>query len=50
MNFLVGLIIIAILAGASYKIYLEKKSGVKCIGCPQSKTCSKNNHKVHLDE
>ena len=32
-----------ILAGAIYYIVKQKKSGAKCIGCPHSKCCNKNN-------
>lgn len=33
-NFIVGLIIFAIVAIAVRKIVVEKKRGAKCIGCP----------------
>lgn len=36
------IIIAAILGGASFYIYKEKKNGAKCIGCPHSKSCGKN--------
>ena len=35
-----AVIIIAIVALAVRYIYKAKKSGAKCIGCPDSKTCS----------
>ncbi len=39
-------IIVAILGSASYYIYKKKKSGAKCIGCPESGSsschCSQN--------
>lgn len=39
-NFLVVLLILAILGGAGWYIYKEKKQGKKCIGCPDSGSCS----------
>ncbi|MBR2420759.1 MAG: FeoB-associated Cys-rich membrane protein [Oscillospiraceae bacterium] len=39
-NFLVIAIVILILGCAGLYIQKEKKKGVKCIGCPDSKTCS----------
>ncbi len=38
-NFIIIAIIVAILGLAISYIVREKKSGAKCIGCPQSKTC-----------
>ena len=35
-----AVIVIAIVALAVLYIYKAKKSGAKCIGCPDSKTCS----------
>ncbi len=35
-------VILAIIGGAGWYIYRAKKSGAKCIGCPDSKTCSGN--------
>ena len=41
MTDLVVLAVIAlIVGGAGLYIYKAKKKGVKCIGCPDSKTCS----------
>jgi len=43
MNFVDYLIIgilLLIVAGAVYAIYRSKKSGKKCIGCPDSGACS----------
>lgn len=34
------LILAAIVGGAAFYIYKEKKSGTKCIGCPHAKGCS----------
>lgn len=33
-------ILLVIVAFASYAIYRSKKSGKKCIGCPDSGSCS----------
>ncbi|MBR4892425.1 MAG: FeoB-associated Cys-rich membrane protein [Clostridia bacterium] len=38
---LVFLILICIIGLALYYIYKSKKNGAKCIGCPYSKTCNK---------
>jgi len=40
IDFLIIAIILAILGGAALYIYKAKKSGAKCIGCPDAKTCS----------
>ena len=42
IDFLIIAIILAILGGAAFYIYKAKKSGAKCIGCPDAKTCSGN--------
>lgn len=42
VDFLIAAIIVAILGGAAYYIYKAKKSGAKCIGCPDAKTCGGN--------
>ena len=39
-DFIVVVVILAILGLAIRYIYKAKKSGVKCIGCPAGKTCS----------
>lgn len=36
------LIILLIIGGAIFYIVKAKKKGNKCIGCPYSKTCTKN--------
>lgn len=41
-NFLVIAIVILILGSAILYIRREKKKGIQCIGCPDSKTCSGN--------
>ena len=38
-NFLIIVILLAIVGGASFYIYKAKKSGAKCVGCPHAKTC-----------
>ncbi len=38
-NFIVIAIIVVILALAIFYIVRAKKNGVKCIGCPDAKTC-----------
>ncbi|MBR3794810.1 MAG: FeoB-associated Cys-rich membrane protein [Clostridia bacterium] len=38
---LILILILALIVGAAIAyIYKAKKSGAKCIGCPDSKTCS----------
>lgn len=41
-NFVVLAVIAAILTAVIGYIRREKKKGVQCIGCPDSKTCSGN--------
>lgn len=41
-NIITAVIIVAILAAAGLYIYKAKKSGKKCIGCPDSGSCSGN--------
>ena len=36
------IIILAILGGAAVYLYRAKKRGVKCVGCPDSGSCSGN--------
>lgn len=38
-NIVIILILAAILGGAALYIYKAKKSGAKCIGCPDSGSC-----------
>ncbi len=40
-NVLIVLALLAIVVSASYYIYRAKKSGQKCIGCPNSRSCKK---------
>lgn len=39
-NIIVLSIVVLAIAGALAKIIVDKKNGVKCSGCPHSKTCS----------
>ncbi|MBQ9946626.1 MAG: FeoB-associated Cys-rich membrane protein [Clostridia bacterium] len=41
-NIIIALIILLIVGLAGVYIYKAKKSGRKCIGCPDSKTCQGN--------
>ena len=38
-------VIVLIVGAASFYIYRSKKSGKKCIGCPDSCSCSSNTKK-----
>ncbi len=42
IDFVIIAIVAAIIGGAAYYIYKTKKSGKKCIGCPDSGSCSGN--------
>ena len=42
VDFVILALVIAIVGGAAYYIYKAKKSGKKCIGCPDSGSCSGN--------
>ena len=39
-DFILIAILILILGGAAWYIYKAKKSGKKCIGCPDGENCS----------
>ena len=41
-DLIIGLILLAILGGAAFYVYKAKKSGRKCIGCPDGGSCGKN--------
>lgn len=45
-NLFVAIIVLAILGGAIYKIYWNKKNNIKCSGCS---SCPSNN-KCHRDK
>lgn len=40
VDFIIGIIVVAIIGAASAYIYKEKKRGTKCIGCPAAGQCS----------
>ena len=43
MEDLIVLAVVAVILGAAAAyVYRQKKSGAKCIGCPDSKTCAGN--------
>ena len=42
IDYLIIAIVAAIIGGAAFYIYKAKKSGKKCIGCPDSSSCSGN--------
>ncbi len=41
-NIIVSVILLAVVGGAIFYIYKEKKKGTKCIGCPMAGNCSKH--------
>lgn len=41
-DILICLILLVIVGGAGMYVYKAKKSGKKCIGCPDSAACSGN--------
>lgn len=42
-NIIVGLVIVGIIGLSVTKVVIEKRKGVKCIGCPHSGTTKKSN-------
>ncbi len=42
VDYIIIFVVAAIIGGAAYYIYRAKKSGKKCIGCPDAATCSGN--------
>ena len=42
VNFVIILVVAAIVGGALWFIRREKKRGVQCVGCPDAKTCGGN--------
>lgn len=42
IDYFIIALVVAILGGVIFYIYRAKKQGVKCIGCPDAKTCSGN--------
>lgn len=47
VNIIVAIIIIVIIGFALARLYLEKKKGSKCVGCPYSNANGSNN--CHCD-
>ena len=41
-NYILIAVLVLIVGGAAFYIYKAKKSGRKCIGCPDSGSCSGN--------
>jgi hypothetical protein len=42
IDYILIALVVAIVGGAAFYIYKAKKSGKKCIGCPDSGSCSGN--------
>ena len=42
IDYIIIAVLVLILGGAAWYLYRVKKKGVKCVGCPDSKTCSGN--------
>ena len=42
IDWIIVAVILTILGGAIFYICRAKKKGVKCVGCPDSSTCSGN--------
>ncbi len=42
IDYIIIAVIAVIVCGAGFAIYRSKKSGKKCIGCPDSGSCSGN--------
>ena len=42
VDILMIVVILAILGGAIFFLHRAKKKGIKCVGCPDSSTCSGN--------
>jgi hypothetical protein len=40
VNILIIAAVLAVLGGAGYYVYKEKKSGAACVGCPNSRNCA----------
>ena len=41
IDFIVVAVLVVIVAAAAFYVYKAKKSGKKCIGCPDGCSCSK---------
>ena len=40
IDIIIVAVIVAILGGAIFFLHRAKKKGIKCVGCPDSSTCS----------
>ena len=49
IDYIIILIVLLIIGAALFYIIRAKKKGQKCIGCPFSKTCSKNSCNKNLN-
>lgn len=47
IDYIVVAILVVIVAAAVFYIYRAKKSGKKCIGCPDSCSCSSKTNDTH---
>lgn len=47
-NIIIATILLIIVGGSGYYVYKKKKAGVRCIGCPCSKTCNRCHINVDL--
>lgn len=43
VDYIIVAVIVAVLGLAAFAVYKSKKSGKKCIGCPDSCACSRGN-------
>lgn len=48
-DFIVMAIVLAIVGGAAYYIYKEKKKGVRCVGCSHAGECAKRAQGLSCD-
>ncbi len=49
-NMIIIAVVTLIVLAASYYIYRSKKSGKRCIGCPNAESCSKKGNMVCCGE
>ncbi|MBQ5782387.1 MAG: FeoB-associated Cys-rich membrane protein [Oscillospiraceae bacterium] len=48
-DFIVMAIVLAIVGGAAFYIYKEKKKGVRCVGCSHAGECAKRAQGLSCD-
>lgn len=48
-DFIVMAIVLAIVGGAAFYIYREKKKGVRCVGCSRAGECAKRAQGLSCD-